>query len=137
MYGDFKKASFHQVVTFLYGCAATFAGVFIIAWSSQTDNDDEYEASENSTPVEENPEEVASLRAEQVASNLSLGSLGRRRRATLILPAGMDDSALHHRQGAVSVMGLSPAQVGISTTMLDCESYSFPREAPSPGTHTA
>ncbi|KAE9410286.1 DUF803-domain-containing protein [Gymnopus androsaceus JB14] len=33
LYGDFKKASFHQIVTFLYGCAATFAGVFIIAWS--------------------------------------------------------------------------------------------------------
>ena len=32
LYGDFKRASFHQIVTFLYGCAATFAGVFIIAW---------------------------------------------------------------------------------------------------------
>ena len=33
LYGDFKRASFHQIVTFLYGCAATFAGVFIIAWA--------------------------------------------------------------------------------------------------------
>jgi len=108
LYGDFKKASFHQIVTFLYGCAATFAGVFIIAWSSQTNNDDDFEASENDLPNDENPESAASLRAEQVASNLSLGSLGRRRRATLILPD--DIPALHHKHSAISVMGLSPAR---------------------------
>ena len=33
LYGDFKKATFHQLVTFLYGCVATFLGVFIIAWA--------------------------------------------------------------------------------------------------------
>ncbi|TBU39156.1 magnesium transporter NIPA-domain-containing protein [Dichomitus squalens] len=33
LYGDFKKATFHQLVTFLYGCGATFLGVFIIAWA--------------------------------------------------------------------------------------------------------
>ncbi|KIY72948.1 DUF803-domain-containing protein [Cylindrobasidium torrendii FP15055 ss-10] len=31
LYGDFKKATFHSLVTFLYGCAATFAGVFVIS----------------------------------------------------------------------------------------------------------
>ncbi len=31
LYGDFKKAGFHEMITFLYGCAATFAGVFILA----------------------------------------------------------------------------------------------------------
>ncbi|KAI0248708.1 magnesium transporter NIPA-domain-containing protein [Lactifluus subvellereus] len=32
LYGDFRTAKFHQFVTFVYGCAATFAGVWIIAW---------------------------------------------------------------------------------------------------------
>ncbi|KAG1715953.1 hypothetical protein ID866_1242 [Astraeus odoratus] len=32
LYGDFRRATFHQMVTFLYGCAATFAGVYVIAW---------------------------------------------------------------------------------------------------------
>lgn len=34
LYGDFRQASLHQVVTFLYGCAATFAGVFMLTWGS-------------------------------------------------------------------------------------------------------
>jgi hypothetical protein len=33
LFGDFARALFHQIVTFLYGCAATFAGVFVIAWT--------------------------------------------------------------------------------------------------------
>ncbi|KAI0291710.1 magnesium transporter NIPA-domain-containing protein [Russula brevipes] len=32
LYGDFRRAKFHQFVTFVYGCAATFAGVWIITW---------------------------------------------------------------------------------------------------------
>ncbi|KAI9454612.1 DUF803-domain-containing protein [Russula earlei] len=32
LYGDFRTAKFHQFVTFMYGCAATFTGVWIIAW---------------------------------------------------------------------------------------------------------
>ncbi|KAJ3790519.1 magnesium transporter NIPA-domain-containing protein [Lentinula aff. detonsa] len=110
LYGDFKKASFHQIVTFLYGCAATFAGVFIIAWSSQS-NESEFEHSGTEQSNDENFDGAASIRAEQVASNLSLGSLGRRRRATLVLPDGISDlPSLHHKHSAISVMGLSPAQ---------------------------
>lgn len=33
LYGDFRRTSFHEMLTFLYGCAATFAGVFVIASS--------------------------------------------------------------------------------------------------------
>lgn len=32
LYGDFRTAKFHQFVTFMYGCVATFTGVWIIAW---------------------------------------------------------------------------------------------------------
>ncbi|KAK0191244.1 magnesium transporter NIPA-domain-containing protein [Armillaria mellea] len=37
LYGDFQKASFHQIVTFLYGCSATFAGVYTIARSPSSE----------------------------------------------------------------------------------------------------
>ena len=30
LYGDFRNATLHQMVTFLYGCGATFAGVFVL-----------------------------------------------------------------------------------------------------------
>jgi hypothetical protein len=30
LYGDFRKATLHQMVTFLYGCGATFAGVIVL-----------------------------------------------------------------------------------------------------------
>ncbi|KAJ3781181.1 hypothetical protein GGU10DRAFT_336575 [Lentinula aff. detonsa] len=109
LYGDFKKASFHQIVTFLYGCAATFAGVFIIAWSSES-NESEFEHRGTEQSNHGNFDGAASIRAEQVASNLSIGSLGRRR-ATLVLPDGISDlPSLHHKHSGISVMGLSPAQ---------------------------
>ena len=41
LYGDFERAKFHQIVTFLYGCGATFLGVFIIAWAGPGDGGDE------------------------------------------------------------------------------------------------
>ncbi|KAJ3864884.1 magnesium transporter NIPA-domain-containing protein [Lentinula novae-zelandiae] len=110
LYGDFKKASFHQIVTFLYGCAATFAGVFIIAWSSQS-NDNGFESPRTEQPDDENFDRAGSVHAEHLASNLSPGSLGRRRRATLVLPDRISDlPLLHHKHSAISVMGLSPAQ---------------------------
>ncbi|KAJ3793330.1 magnesium transporter NIPA-domain-containing protein [Lentinula aff. detonsa] len=103
LYGDFKKASFHQIVTFLYGCAATFAGVFIIAWSSES-NESEFEHRGTEQSNHGNFDGAASIRAEQV------GSLGRRR-ATLVLPDGISDlPSLHHKHSGISVMGLSPAQ---------------------------
>ncbi|EJD01208.1 DUF803-domain-containing protein [Fomitiporia mediterranea MF3/22] len=34
LYGDFRKATLHQMVTFLYGCGATFAGVFMLTWGT-------------------------------------------------------------------------------------------------------
>ncbi|THH33644.1 hypothetical protein EUX98_g503 [Antrodiella citrinella] len=43
LYGDFKRATFHQTVTFLYGCGATFAGVFIITWTQRTPDEDDDE----------------------------------------------------------------------------------------------
>ncbi|KAF8631243.1 hypothetical protein AX15_002572 [Amanita polypyramis BW_CC] len=41
LYGDFKTATFYQIVAFIYGVTTTFAGVFIIAWSPNHHPEDE------------------------------------------------------------------------------------------------
>ncbi|TCD66821.1 hypothetical protein EIP91_000899 [Steccherinum ochraceum] len=52
LYGDFKRATFHQFVTFLYGCGATFLGVFIITWTQRApDEEDEGEDDEDEGDV--------------------------------------------------------------------------------------
>ncbi|KAF5333466.1 hypothetical protein D9611_002306 [Ephemerocybe angulata] len=105
LYGDFKKARFHQIVTFLYGCAATFAGVFVIAWApNHTDHGIvESEAGEDPTSLPGSPEQT----------RLGPGTIGRRRRATLVLPSGVngvrDSPSMRRKHSAIS-MGLSPAQ---------------------------
>ncbi|KAG2013409.1 DUF803 domain membrane protein [Coprinopsis cinerea AmutBmut pab1-1] len=104
LYGDFKKAQFHQIVTFLYGCAATFTGVFIIAWApndeqSMTDNPD-VRAADDVNAVLGSPDQT----------RLGLGTIGRRRRATLVLPSGVRDTpSIRHKRSTLG-MGISPAQ---------------------------
>jgi len=109
LYGDFKKATFHQIVTFLYGCSATFAGVFLISWAPTIVTTDDIEEEDEFDPI---PEE------EPIANqdpNVRLGSLNRRNRATLILPDGIQGSppsspTAGPRQNLVSMMSFSPAQ---------------------------
>ncbi|KAL0949639.1 hypothetical protein HGRIS_009683 [Hohenbuehelia grisea] len=105
LFGDFRRAKFHQVVTFLYGCAATFCGVFIIAWSqSDTDSDSEYETEE--PPSSLSPDTPFSRRDD---SRLG-GSLSRHRTA-LVLPSGPKSAPiLRTRRSAISLLGISPAQ---------------------------
>jgi hypothetical protein len=108
LYGDFKTAKFHQIVTFLYGCAATFLGVFIIAWAPNASLEDDGES--------EAEDEVANTDGHSPATNeearLGLGTIGRRRRATLVLPSGVRESPLlRSQQSAISLIGISPAQV--------------------------
>ena len=109
LYGDFKTARFHEIVTFLYGCAATFAGVFIIAWTPKD--------SMNAPGADGSADDAALLSDSEPASPeqpLGLGTLGRRNRATLILPNNVtpkDSPVLRHQQSLVGMMGISPAQV--------------------------
>ncbi|CAK5275736.1 unnamed protein product [Mycena citricolor] len=95
LYGDFKKASFHQLVTFLYGCAATFAGVFIIAWDHQSNTEAEADGSA-SDPEDSEEERERSLS---------------RRRPTLVVPNGFRvEHPLNHKPSSVSMLTLSPAR---------------------------
>lgn len=112
LYGDFRTAKFHEIVTFLYGCAATFAGVFIIAWSPKEPpitppHDDEDER--NVAAIEENEVDREGL-------HLGSGSVGRRRRPALVLSNGVrassrDPLPLRHKPSSLATMGISPAQV--------------------------
>ena len=118
LYGDFRRASFHQIVTFLYGCAATFAGVFIIAWHNGSRN------SENEDLQAEDVEATTAAREDASARDLRMGGLSRRSRATLVIPenAPVPPSGtpiLRNKPSFVSMIGLSPAQVRIYFPLLD------------------
>lgn len=115
LYGDFKRATFHQIVTFFYGCAATFAGVFMIAWVSRS-----YDADEENAQLEDEQDDVEAAPGSpsDVASprSVGVGSLSRLNRATLVIPDSIANSStaspnLRHRHSLVSLVGLSPVQV--------------------------
>jgi hypothetical protein len=103
LYGDFKTANFHEIITFLYGCTATFAGVFIIAWSPKES-------------VTNHPHESDDERNEAASAEDAEVGHDRRRRATLLLPSGVrassrDVSPLQRKPSSLATMGISPAQV--------------------------
>ncbi|EIW61768.1 DUF803-domain-containing protein [Trametes versicolor FP-101664 SS1] len=117
LYGDFKQATFHQLVTFLYGCAATFAGVFIIAWApSNPERDPVEDSDERTLPGSRSSENETISDLPSSDRTVKLGSLARRQRPTLILPEGATSLSanatpiLRSRQSLVSLYGFSPAQ---------------------------
>ncbi|KAJ7742417.1 magnesium transporter NIPA-domain-containing protein [Mycena maculata] len=105
LYGDFKKATFHQLVTFLYGCAATFTGVFIIAWEPNQEAPEDEQLSPTDDPSDPDVNQ-----SEEEAEGPALGPPGRRKRPTLVLPSGVREHQLLHKQSAVSMLTLSPAR---------------------------
>ena len=134
LYGDFKKATFHQLVTFLYGCGATFLGVFIISWSPRGSSEPEYDEEEGD-PDEDDDEtdpmsaDTVTMTGTSVAESMTAspsavgsvrtlkGSISRRARPALAIPDGMGSSAdssghaLRNRHSVVSLYGFSTAQV--------------------------
>jgi hypothetical protein len=98
LYGDFKTAKFHQFVTFIYGCAATFAGVWIIAWPASeepsTGPDDRVGATSD---VETTGHDAF------VPDGVSVGGVVGRKPGNV--------PVLRSRQSTVSLVGISPAQV--------------------------
>ena len=94
LYGDFRKAGFHAIITFLYGCAATFIGVFIIANGTTSDR-------EEHVPHTIHPDGEV-----QDGSRLSMGTIGKKCHATLQTPIP------RKQKSSVGVVGIiSPAQV--------------------------
>lgn len=91
LYGDFRTATLHQMVTFFYGCGATFAGMFLLTWGNMG-----------------RPGDDGSIGREQNEGE-------RVHRAQLILPStpyrpSRAMPVLRSARSSVSLVGLSPAQ---------------------------
>jgi len=127
LYGDFKKATFHQLVTFFYGCIATFLGVFIIAWVPAYDSchEDVTRKAGQTSRVSFSPGRVRTAgdeRSGETPRGVSsggvrttgdersgFGSLGRNR-GSLLRSVARDTPSVRRRQSLVGI-GISPAQV--------------------------
>ena len=116
LYGDFRRATFHQIVTFLYGCAATFAGVLVTTWSHG--GLDQTSGSQEDTAGDDIEAATVAGGDDNAANDVANGTLGRRNRATLVVPDISIETSptrttpiLRHRHSIVSMIGLSPAQV--------------------------
>ncbi|KAI0774021.1 magnesium transporter NIPA-domain-containing protein [Fomes fomentarius] len=127
LYGDFKKATFHQLLNFLYGCGATFAGVFIIAWAPSsprpTDEDEDEDDTIHTATLPGSPGDPTSSGAATLSEDSAVpssmrtakvGSFARRNRAMLVIPDGATSAnsspSLRNRHSVVSLYGFSPAQ---------------------------
>jgi hypothetical protein len=113
LYGDFQKAKFHEIVTFLYGCAATFVGVFTIAWTPVDPRI--LGTGDEAGGSEETGTSPNASQAIHDGAPFGLGTIGRRKRGSLVVPSGgaypKDTPSPRHKRGGVGVMGISPAQV--------------------------
>lgn len=98
LYGDFKEATFHQLVTFFYGCATTFGGVYLIAMSTG--------------PQEEEPVSDPESATAPTTPDVRLGTIGRRNRHHAMMDAVRSSPSLRRKQSTSSLVGFSPAQVG-------------------------
>ncbi|KAF9651280.1 DUF803-domain-containing protein, partial [Thelephora ganbajun] len=97
LYGDFKEATFHQLVTFIYGCAATFGGVYLIARTSGPQEEESTTSDPESAIVPATPE-------------VRLGSVGRRNRHLAMLDTTRSSPSLRRKPSTSSLVGFSPAQ---------------------------
>lgn len=94
LYGDFRTAKFHQFMTFMYGCAATFAGVWVIAWVPASE--------ETSTGPDDRASDIETMAHDVFVADGVSGSVGRK-------PGNV--SVIRSRQSTISLVGISPAQV--------------------------
>ena len=104
LYGDFQKATFHEIITFFYGCAATFAGVFTIAWAPHQSKSDPDYASESGD------ETANASDPQQTPPEGSRHGSARRKRVIPAEVAGLKDG---RNRSSISIIGISPAQVSI------------------------
>ncbi|KAG1810693.1 magnesium transporter NIPA-domain-containing protein, partial [Suillus subaureus] len=109
LYKDFQRATFHQMVTFMYGCGATFVGVFIIAWANGNNRE---EVGQLTNEVSRQTGDAG----EQIAPSgnvrgVPVGSLNARSRSALVIPRAVRETpVLRNKQSTVSLAGYSPAR---------------------------
>lgn len=108
LYKDFERATFHEMVTFTYGCGATFAGVFIIAWANGNNHEVTQAADDDSVQTRGEGEQIAPRGSVQGAP---VGSLNARSRPALVIPnAAHELPVLRNKQSTLSLAGYSPAR---------------------------
>jgi len=108
LYGDFRRATFHQMVTFLYGCAATFVGVYVIAWGSngsegETDGWDTERGSGED-------DELRSAHGARSEGSATVGSVRSRTSIVAVSKASSEVPVLRNKASTMSVVGYSPLQ---------------------------
>ena len=97
LYGDFKTATFHQIVAFLYGVTTTFAGVFTIAWAPKDDPEDEETLDDLDAPhIVGTPDSHPSLS---------------RRRSMPVVDGRQDIPNPQNKRNKMGIIGMSPAKV--------------------------
>lgn len=109
LYKDFQRATFHQMVTFTYGCGATFAGVFIIAWANGNNREEVGQpANEVNRLTGDTGEQIVPSGS---VRGVPVGSLNARSRPVLVIPrAAHETPVLRNKQSTVSLAGYSPAR---------------------------
>jgi len=108
LYKDFERATFHQMVTFSYGCGATFAGVFVIAWANGNNHTIAQVAGDSSVQTRGEGEQIASSGS---VRGVPVGSLTARNRPVLVIPkAARETPDLKNKQSTLSLAGYSPAR---------------------------
>lgn len=103
LYGDFRQTSFHEMLTFLYGCAATFAGVFVIASSPNGNTGESLHDEERRDP---GGRREAASRIDGVGS---LGAQNQPAQGTSRVGA-REIPVLRHKQSTLSLVGYTPVQ---------------------------
>lgn len=103
LYGDFDESTLHQQIVFLYGCATTFIGVFILAWASPPSEDEEENLVDEGVGTDEE------TGVGQDNDRMANGAGVRRTSGTLSLPSGSRARTIQRRRSLVG-MGLSPAR---------------------------
>lgn len=109
LYKDFQRATFHQMVTFTYGCGATFAGVFIIAWANGNNREEVGQpANEVNRLTGDTGEQIVPSGS---VRGVPVGSLNARSRPVLVIPRTAHETpVLRNKQSTVSLAGYSPAR---------------------------
>jgi hypothetical protein len=115
LYGDFKTATFHQLVTFFYGCVATFLGVFIIAWVPSNYDEVADEDAPESGEILETAVSSGGTRA-VVGDRSNHGTFSGRSRPMI---GAEDTPSIRKRQSIINIgIGVSPVQVNFINSSL-------------------
>lgn len=96
------------MVTFTYGCGATFAGVFVIAWANGNNHGASQVVDDDRVQTCGEGEQIA---PSEGVRGVPVGSLTARSHPALVIPkAAHETPVLRNKQSTLSLAGYSPAR---------------------------